>query len=776
MIKRVNLLKGIGRFASLNQTQSTVGDFSDFNVIYASNACGKSTLCDVLRSLNTGIPSYVMGRKKLSSPVQPEVIILFDGGQTTCFQNTQWQQRNNCPHIYVYDDRFVAENIFVGHHINIEQRRRLYGLVIGDQAISLQQAVDNAEQCLTNSTSALNTAQIKLNTIIPAGYSTETFNKVLVVDDVDNMIDKALIELKSAEQTKTKANSIKARRLLSSLPISQVPETLSTLLSSTLDTVAMVAESKIRAHIASKSKGISIGWVKQGFDFVKETNCPYCGQDMQGLDILEAYRVFFSGELQEQEKQREAIKSTVELLFGESAKYQLKQIFTYHETEQGWWKDVVGYQFQLPEIGSIENIVSINDDVYQAMLSALERKQASPGSKIIFTDTEVSAIKVWTDKAEELKSYNEAILTINSELTKLQANAGEIDLVPLQKKLSDLCASKKRYEQETIDAFTSFDTAVKEKAIAQEDKRIANEVLREQSNQIFNQYGLRINELLEFFGVDFKIISDGVNFRGGTPSGQLAVELCGTKISSTPEAAADPSLVSLANTLSGGDRSALALAFFLAKVELATNADQSIVVFDDPYHNQDRSRRQFTIESIHRIAGIVNQCFVFSHDLDFARAVEKRPGKQAKTFLLRPLAEEVTLEARPLPFLPSQAYLKNYDLLYNYLNNPSDHFEHLKEIADTIRIILEEYLRLKFPKEWGENDWLGDMIRKIREAKSGTPLFLCSSLYSELENINNYSKAFHHAGKGYVADEAEVRELRTYVDRTLNIIHLGVIK
>ena len=251
--------------------------------------------------------------------------------------------------------------------------------------------------------------------------------------------------------------------------------------------------------------------------------------------------------------------------------------------------------------------------------------------------------------------------------------------------------------QETIDAYAAYDSAVTQKATTQEEKQRANEALRELSNQLFERYGTRINELLALFCADFRIVSDGVTFRGGPPSGQLAIELCGTRVSVSPEAAADPSQPSLANTLSGGDRSALALAYFLAKVELSDDVGSSIVVFDDPYHNQDRSRRQCTIERIHHLTGLANQCLVLSHDLEFARAVERLPGTPAKTFVLDSLSEPAALEGQALPPLPSQAYIKNYHLLHSFSGNPADHCRHLKEVADTLRVILEEYLRLKFP-------------------------------------------------------------------------------
>ena len=772
MIQRINVLKGVGRFSALNPTRGTEGDFSSLNVIYASNACGKSTLCDVFRSLDTGNPAYVIGRKRLGSDAQPEIVISLEGGQATRFQNAQWHERDNCPPIHVYDDRFVAENVFIGHHISVDQRRNLYGLVIGDQAIALKQAVDTAEQKLNTATAAVNTAQTNLTRLIPTGYTTDSFRNVASVGDVDTRVAEATSEFRTAEQTKTKADAIRARRPLAALPIAEVPETLDKVLSSTLDTASLAAEAKIRDHLAATSQGLPISWVKQGFEAQSSTACPHCGQDMQGLDILGAYRSFFSGELRAQEQLRVSTKSAVQGAFGEAAQNQIRQTLTSHKTEQDWWKDAAGFEFALPEIDDIETIIALLQAVHQAIDSALARKQANPGSEAPLTAEESAAVTSWNEKAAALKAYNEALSAINSGLQNRQANAGVIDLTPLQQRLTGLNAAKKRHEQVTVDAYAAYDVATSHKTTAQQEKQRANEALREQSNQLFERYGARINEFLTLFCADFRIVSDGVTFRGG-PSGQLAIELRGERVSATPESASDPSQVSLANTLSGGDRSALALAFFLAKVEMASDAGRSIVVFDDPYHNQDRSRRQCTIERIHHLTGIANQCFVFSHDLEFARAVERRPGTQAKTFVLNPLIDPVTLEAQSLPLLPSQVYLKNYHLLHNYSENPADHLQHLNEVAITLRKILEEYLRIKFPKAWAENDWLGDMIRKIREAQTGTPLSHCQPLVEELAHINTYSQRFHHGGTGEVADQPEARELKTYVDRTLKVIHAG---
>jgi hypothetical protein len=45
--------------------------------------------------------------------------------QTVLFQNNVWNNNAICPYIYIYDDRFISENVFIGQYISIDQRRNL---------------------------------------------------------------------------------------------------------------------------------------------------------------------------------------------------------------------------------------------------------------------------------------------------------------------------------------------------------------------------------------------------------------------------------------------------------------------------------------------------------------------------------------------------------------------------------------------------------------------------------------------------------------------------
>lgn len=145
-------MKRVGRFDELSSARGTQRDFEQLNIIYAPNGSGKTTICDILRSTSTGNASLFAGRKRLDADSDPEIFIKTEsenGTEVVRFQDRAWQNGVSTPSIHVYDDRFVTENVLIGHHMNVDQRRNLYGLAIGSHAIELKECVELAEQNLT---------------------------------------------------------------------------------------------------------------------------------------------------------------------------------------------------------------------------------------------------------------------------------------------------------------------------------------------------------------------------------------------------------------------------------------------------------------------------------------------------------------------------------------------------------------------------------------------------------------------------------------------------
>ena len=63
MLKKVIALKNVGRFREFAATGDV--ELRRLTLIFAPNGLGKTTLCDVLRSLQSGRPEYIQDRKSV---------------------------------------------------------------------------------------------------------------------------------------------------------------------------------------------------------------------------------------------------------------------------------------------------------------------------------------------------------------------------------------------------------------------------------------------------------------------------------------------------------------------------------------------------------------------------------------------------------------------------------------------------------------------------------------------------------------------------------------
>ena len=79
MLRKLISIRNVGRF--LNYGAGGDVDFRRSNLIFAENGRGKTTLCAILRSLQTGDPAPVKGRTK-SDPISLDISPA-NGGMST---------------------------------------------------------------------------------------------------------------------------------------------------------------------------------------------------------------------------------------------------------------------------------------------------------------------------------------------------------------------------------------------------------------------------------------------------------------------------------------------------------------------------------------------------------------------------------------------------------------------------------------------------------------------------------------------------------------------
>jgi len=113
-------------------------------------------------------------------------------------------------------------------------------------------------------------------------------------------------------------------------------------------------------------------------------------------------------------------------------------------------------------------------------------------------------------------------------------------------------------------------------------------------------------------------------------------------------------------------------------------------------------------------------------------------------------------------------YAKKHRVLWDYIHNSVGD---PRTVAQTIRPVLEEYLRLKLPQSFADNEWLGDFIGKIRNVADTDPLAAAKGILPKVELINDYSKRYHHNSNASAGTElVDENELASFVEKTLDVV------
>ena len=140
-----------------------------------------------MRSLKTGDPSHIVGRKTLGVSEASGVELLFDTGSIR-FDGAAWTTTR--PAIAIFDGVFVAENVHSGDVVDIEQKRNLYRVIVGDHGVKLAEEDAALAQESRAKTVEITTAARAVQPHLPAGMKLEGFIALPEAADIDAQIAK----------------------------------------------------------------------------------------------------------------------------------------------------------------------------------------------------------------------------------------------------------------------------------------------------------------------------------------------------------------------------------------------------------------------------------------------------------------------------------------------------------------------------------------------------------------------------------------------------------
>jgi wobble nucleotide-excising tRNase len=756
MLQRIISIKNVGRFKNC----AALGDvtFRRFTLIFAENARGKTTMCAILRSLFTNTPAFIIGRRTLGSAGQPEVQLLTGNGAVT-FRNGSWSAA--CPDIAVFDGTYVSDNVFAGDLVQTDHRRNLYRVIIGSQGVTLAASVNDLEGQIRAKSGEIRESQGALQRHMADGMTVEGF---LAIPE-DSQIDGKIAAKEQELQAVQRAAQLQQRAGLTAITIPVFPAAFSQLLAKTFTNVAADAEVRVREHIAHhrmRERGET--WLAEGLGYVAEEGCPFCGQNLDGVELIVAYRSYFSREYHALRNEVTAMNGQVEDAVGHRVSATIEQTFVENNGSVEFWQSYC----------DITPPVLLEDGLAAELLAALLRsaqtllqtKAGTPLDAVAPDDAFSRALVGFEALRTSLGTYNAAVAAANVAIAARKRQTLAANVRDVQSALANLRAQKARYTEPVRELCASETRLQTEKTVLEGVKSRAKEQLDAHTEQVITQYGQSINRYLERINAGFRITAPTHTYRGGPPSTSYQI-LINQNAVDLGDSATPADRPSFRNTLSAGDRSSLALAFFMAQLELDANRANKIVVFDDPFTSMDGFRRNHTVYQIQKCADTCAQVILLSHDPGFLYLLWNRiPPADRKTLCFARIGEENTTIAEwDIERAIQARYRADLDTLQQFLSlgqgNPMD-------VIQKIRPVLEAYCRMLYPTQFGEQELLGSILGRIETAGATHPLY---AVLEDLDELNMYGRRYHHGENQNAAIEPiDDAELQGYVRRTLKLV------
>lgn len=757
MIEKFISIKNIGRFRNCTARDDVT--FRKLNLIFAENGQGKTTLCAILRSLQNGQHEFVTERKTLGTNDPASVQIRLKGNTAT-FSNNTWSYTHT--NITIFDSVFIHDNVYSGDYVDHDHKKNLYRVIVGSQGVELAKQVDELNSRIREISSDIQRKKDTVSNTIPDGVGIEDYLNWELIDDVENKIQKKVTEISKRQKVIKRAAEIQSKGLLTKIQFPSLPSDFESILAKELTDVVTNAETRVRQQITDHQMGDQgESWLSQGLEYVHNDNCPFCGQNIKVSDLVEAYRSHFSTVYKELKQEVAQLSQRITDTIGEMSLSDVQSTISGNQTLEEFWKQFV--EIFIPDI-AFEDIRQKYSKLRVIVLSLAREKQGKPVEPVVPGSEFKSALNEIYAIQDNVTTYNEAIDKCNTnieEQKKAAQDGGKINDIKV--KHQKLIYRKKRFKPEVLDACEKYQNALKTKGTLTKQKNTAKRKLDQYCEDILKTYKETINIYLDEFNTGFRIVNMRSSYRGGTPSSQFQI-----KINNTPVDLGDNRTASgipcFKTTLSSGDRSALALAFFLSAIKQDPDITDKIVVLDDPFTSLDRFRRTCTDQLIRKLAATAQQVIILSHDPFFLKLVwDGYTNADIKTLQLCQTGNSTTIRPWDIEAETKSTYLMNYATLLSFYR---DRDGEPLNVVRSIRPFLEEWLRLRFPGHFQPNEWLGDFISKIRNADTGSGLQQILAELTEFEAINDYSKKYHHSDSESLSDD----ELHGFVKRTIRLV------
>lgn len=764
MITRLQLLRNIGQFDNVSPAAL---ELKRLTLIYAENGRGKTTISAILRSLATGEALPITERRRLGAVHPPEVIIAGAGNaQPARFQNGVWSR--TCPDVMIFDDVFVDRSVYSGLDVDAEHRQNLHELILGDQGVTLARRVDElAARIRTHSTDLRNKAAA-IPTADRYGFNIDAFCALAEQPTVDEVLAAAEQRLSALQQ----ANAVQTGREFTSLSLPRIDQAaVAALLQKTVADLDTEAAAAVKTHFDAMGDEAET-WVAAGINLVPGgvgapagSNCPFCRQQLDASPIFAHYRAYFGGAYKNLQAELSAAFDAIQTaLRGDALAGFERQVKAADDLRRFW-----SAFCQVPAIDiDTTEVARAWQAARNCLAAALTAKRGDPLTAIALDAEAQVALAAYAAESVHIAEVARALLTANENVQRVKEATQAGNVQAAEAEVRRLKATKARYSPE-IAAFCAEYLAEKAaKDQAERDKDAAQRALDGHRAAVFPAYQTSINTYLLRFNAPFSIEQVQPQNTPGRPSCTYHL-VFNTHRVPVAAAIAAPGAAAFKNTLSAGDRNTLALAFFFASLDRDPNRANRIVVLDDPVSSLDEHRCIATIQEARGLVAQVAQVIILSHSKAFLARIWQHADHPNTACLA---VTRDGLGSTLCDWNVAEDSVTEYDKRHSRLRAYVDaNGGNARDVAQSIRPVLEGYLRVACPEHFPPGQLLGPFRGVAQQrAAAGNPILDAAKL-AEMTNLIEFGNRFHHdTNPAWDTEHINDAELLGFVRRTLAFV------
>lgn len=792
MLKRIKIIREVGVFK--NFTKGNDKEFGKLTFIYGLNTYGKSTLCDILKSLSTSNNELITKRKsKPTNDNMQEVILSVDDIDRKTegsikFENNNWINNNVGKNIKVFDTSFIYDNLFDGIYLleNRETKENFSDFILGSEGVKLGKELEtkNAE---------LRAKKKELKNSIPDHLkkdNSKAIDEKTIKDFIELRVDEKFEDLKEIIESLTEKKRILSKDIQNKDKILSLPEpkkiplqkfiTLKTainsanaLLETSFDKLSEGAVAKLRDHIKKhlSNSNEAENWIKKGLFYASTENCPFCGQSLEkAQDLIQTYQSFFNKEyidfLTSVEGNIDGYVRSISINLDSEkaineALLSLKDYSEKIEAEE--------FKTAISSINELKTkVLPVEESIRKTVLSMKEdfevcakNKKQKPYCKIevINTNTLFEMIKQYEENTEAINNKIDLLLVhIATYKDKYKNNKAITEIETLDNKIKAYEKKKDRLEHnDDCVEYLKISKTISELSL--EVDKLSKEINENQS-AFLDKYFTAIDGLFRELG------SNKYKIEKGKPSDRGDKKVYGISIKFNNE---QIPLKDLPFTFSDSDRRALALSIFWAKIKTLNDDEmgKQIIVLDDPVTSFDDNRILKNNDMIWSIKDKVDQIILLTHYNSFVKNFYLRCKQGDGSVFLCLEQDHLTSSIVKMDietFCCSDMEQK-FICISDYINQKSE-----LDVRNMLRLYYENHLRYLFYKYFYENN----LLKKTLEVKIDK--------LREDDLISEPVKERLHRFRHYLNTETHIfttnneADIRSFADDLMKYIHNIEIK